>query len=154
MTFILDCHSRKILGHAVSSRLLTEHTTLPAIKKAIRERGGQLKPGIVFHSDGGGQYYDDHFLKITNDHHFKNSMCKQAFENGKAERLNGVIKNNYLKHWSINTLSDLVKSVDRAVYLYNHDKPHIGLLRKTPVEFENELLNLPNQSMYSTLKEV
>jgi len=147
LTFILDCHSRRILGHTVSSRLLTEHTTIPAIKMALKTRGSKLKPGIIFHSDGGGQYYDTEFLNLTRHYRFQNSMCKHAYENGIAERLNGVIKNNYLKHWSIDTLGALVKSVDRAVYLYNYDKPHSSLHRKTPVEFENELLNLPNQSI-------
>ncbi len=56
------------------------------------------------------------------------------------ERINGVIKNNYLKHRSINTYEELVKEVDRSVYLYNSDKPHIELKRKTPVEFENDYL--------------
>ena len=147
ITFILDCYSRKILGHNVSKRLLTEHTTLPALNQAIKDRGESLKTNIIFHSDGGGQYYDADFLDLTSLYGFRNSMCKQAFENGKAERLNGVIKNNYLKHWTINSWSDLVKNVDRAVYLYNYDKPHLGLHRKTPIEFENELYNLPNQSL-------
>jgi len=147
ITFIIDCYSRRILGYSVSSRLLTEHTTLPAMKKALKQRGDTMKPGIIFHSDGGGQYYDRAFLNLTRQNRFRNSMCKHAYENGIAERLNGVIKNNYLKHWAINSLDDLVKSVDRAVYLYNHDKPHISLHRKTPVEFEKELLNLPSQSI-------
>jgi len=146
ITFILDCYSRKILGHSVSSRLLTEHTTLPAMKMAIKDRGDNLKLGIIFHSDGGGQYYDTEFLNLTRQNGFRNSMCKHAYENGIAERLNGVIKNNYLKHWDIKTLRELVKNVDRAVYLYNYDKPHVGLHRKTPMEFENELYNLPNLS--------
>ena len=38
-------------------------------------------------------------------------MCKHAYENGKAECINGVIKNNYLKHWNIKSLSELVKAL-------------------------------------------
>jgi len=41
-----------------------------------------------------------------------------------VERLNGVIKNNYLKHRQINTFTELKKEVDRAVKLYNCDKPY------------------------------
>ena len=69
-----------------------------------------------------------------------NSMCEYAWENGKAERINGVIKNNYLIHRKINDFEELQKQVDRSVYLYNHDKPHIGLQRKSPVEFENSYI--------------
>ena len=59
-----------------------------------------------------------------------------AQENGMAERLNGVIKNNYLKYKSMNTFEDLVKHVDRTVHLYNVEKPHKSLKRKTPFQFE------------------
>lgn len=141
ITFIIDCFSRRILGYNVSSRLLTQQTTIPAIKMAIQTRGKHIRKGIIFHSDGGGQYYADEFLKLTENNGFKNSMCRHAYENGKAERVNGVIKNNYLKHWSINSLSDLVKSVDRAVSLYNQDKPHTSLHRMTPIQFENTIAN-------------
>jgi transposase InsO family protein len=141
ITFILDCYSRRILGYNVSNRLLTQHTTLPSMRMAVKTRNNQVKQGIIFHSDGGGQYYADEFLSFTEQYHFQNSMCKHAYENGKAERVNGVIKNNYLKHWNINNLSQLVKSVDRAVNLYNEDKPHSSLQRLTPIEFENKLCN-------------
>jgi transposase InsO family protein len=136
ITFVLDCYSRRILGHQVSSRLLTEQTSLPALKKAIKVRGNKLPEGIIFHSDGGGQYYDQEFIRLTERYKFKNSMCEYAYENGKSERLNGVIKNNYLKHWPIEDLGQLIEAVDRAVDLYNSDKPHSSLQRSTPIAFE------------------
>jgi transposase InsO family protein len=142
ITFILDCYSRRILGHQVSARLFTDQTSLPALKKAIKVRGVNLPEGIIFHSDGGGQYYDQDFLDLTKRFGFKNSMCEYAFENGKAERLNGVIKNNYLKHWEINDVGDLTKAVDRAVHLYNTDKPHSSLHRNTPISFEAKFSKL------------
>lgn len=146
ITFILDNCSRRILGHHVSSRLSTEHTSLPAMKMAIKTRGKELKNGVIIHSDGGGQYYDDNFLLLTKKHKFKNSMCEFAWENGKAERVNGIIKNNYLIHWGTKTLQELFKNVDRAVQLYNHEKPHTSLKRMTPVEFEEKLFNLALQN--------
>lgn len=102
--------------------------------------------GIIFYSDGGGQYYDKDFLAITQKYKFKNSMCEYAWENGKAERVNGVIKNNYLIHRNINTYQELVKEVDRTVQLYNNDKPHISLQRKTPNQLENEYICNGQQS--------
>ena len=96
--------------------------------------------GLIFHSDGGGQYYDKGFLKLTGQHKLVNSMCEFAWENGKAERINGVIKNNYLKHRKISTYAELVIEVDRCVFLYNQDKPHIKLQRKSPIEFEKYYL--------------
>jgi hypothetical protein len=145
ITFILDCFSRRILGHSVSSRLFTEYTSLPALKMTLKNRGNKVKEGIVFHSDGGGQYYDKEFLELTKKHKFKNSMCEYAWENGKAERINGVIKNNYLVHRKIETMADLVKEVDHSVTLYNEEKPHKNLKYMTPDDYEKKILSLGSQ---------
>lgn len=148
ITFILDAFSRRLIGHSTSTNLTTEYTTLPALKMAIttRKKEKQNINGVIFHSDGGGQYYDKGFLKLTQKEGINNSMCEFAWENGKAERLNGVIKNNYLKHRSINSFNDLVKEVDRSVSLYNFEKPHIELQRKTPIEYEKHYICNGQQS--------
>jgi len=143
ITFIMDNYSRRILGHAVSKRLLTEQTTLPALKQAIKIRKYQIGEGLIFHSDGGGQYYDKHFLALTRTYKMKNSMCEMAWENGKAERINGVIKNNYLRHWKADNEQMLRTNVERAVNLYNLQKPHTGIKKKTPIGLENELVLQP-----------
>jgi putative transposase len=145
ITFIIDSFSRRILGYSVSKRLLTEHTTLPALRMAIETRQHIDLQGLIFHSDGGGQYYAQVFLEVTEKEKIVNSMCKNAYENGKAERLNGIIKNNYLRHRNINSFEKLLKEVDRAVLMYNHEKPHIELTRKSPIQFENNLLYLNRQ---------
>jgi putative transposase len=137
LTFIIDAHSRRIIGHSVSRRLLTEHTTLPALQMAIATRNGQSLYGVIVHSDGGGQYYDKAFLSLTQSYGMRNSMCEYAWENGKAERINGVIKNNYLIHRNVRSYEQLIKEVDRSVQLYNCEKPHISLKRLTPIEFES-----------------
>jgi len=139
ITFIIDAYSRRIVGHSTSRRLLTSQTTLPALRMALKLRDGLDLTGLIIHSDGGGQYYEKDFLQLTGKYNLVNSMCEYAWENGKAERINGVIKNNYLIHRIIKTFEDLQKEVDRSVQLYNFEKPHIGLHRKTPVNFENIL---------------
>lgn len=146
ITFILDSFSRRIIGHKTSTRLTTEQTTLPALLMAIKTRNKEDIEGLVFHSDGGGQYYAKTFLELTSKHKFNNSMCEYAWENGKAERVNGVIKNNYLIHRNIKNLGELVKEVDRSVSLYNSEKPHIKLKRKPPITFEKDLLCLKKKT--------
>jgi putative transposase len=146
ITFIMDACSRRIVGHQTSQRLTTEQTTLPALKMAIHLRKSDNIEGLIFHSDGGGQYYDKAFLKLTGQCKIENSMCEYAWENGKAERINGVIKNNYLKHRNINTFEELSKEVDRSVLLYNKEKPHIKLQRKSPIEFENHYIWVDKKS--------
>lgn len=148
ITLVEDSYSRRIIGYSVSMRLTTEQTTLPALRMAIKARSKDQMPtdGVIFHSDGGGQYYDKEFLRLTSKAGIINSMCLYPWENGKVERLNGVIKNNYLKHRSINSFESLRKEVDRSVYLYNHGKPHIKLGRKTPIQLENNYLRTGQQS--------
>ena len=116
-----------ITGYSVSKRLFTEDSVIPALEMAVRFRKGVDLSGLIFHSDGGGQYYSKKFLELTKKLGFRNSMCLYSWENGKAERVNGVIKNNYLEHRHINSYEELVKEVDRSVTLYNNEKPHIKL---------------------------
>jgi len=148
ITFIIDSFTRRIIGWNTSKRLTTEQTTLPALKMAVKKRkkAKQSVAGLIIHSDGGGQYYAKEFLRFTGRNKIINSMCEYAWENGKAERLNGVIKNNYLKHRVINSFEELQKEVDRSVFLYNYEKPHIKLQRKTPIEFENSYICIGQQT--------
>lgn len=146
LTFILDGFSRRILGHCASKRLYTEATTLPCLRGAIHTRRGHVLSGLILHSDGGGQYYDKEFLALTAQYEMQNSMCEYAWENGKAERINGVIKNNYLRHRNIKSFEELQRELDRAVLLYNTQKPHSALQKKPPVTFEQELLALAQQT--------
>lgn len=139
ITFIIDAYSRVIVGYSVSKSLKTVDTTVSALQKGLLYRGVDKLPGLILHSDGGGQYYAEVFLSITSQAGICNSMCEFAWENGKAERINGIIKNNYLKYQSIKTFTQLVESVDRSVSLYNEQRPHTSLQRKTPLQFEKEL---------------
>ncbi len=152
ITFVIDCFSRRIVGWSTSKNLTTEATTLPALKMSIRTRKSRLPEGIIFHSDGGGQYYDKEFLTLTKKYGFRNSMCEYAYENGKAERINGTIKNNYLKHYQISSYEELVKNVDHAVQLYNEQRPHKSLKYKTPYEFEKSIVNLKQPNKRRTTK--
>ncbi|MEX1135407.1 MAG: IS3 family transposase [Balneolales bacterium] len=134
ITFVMDAYSRFIKGYHVSQSLRTVATTIPALRMAIKK----YKPpkDLIFHSDGGGQYYSKRFLKLTAAHSIKNSMAKEAYQNPQAERINGTIKNGYLRHWNINNYKTLVKLVDRAVALYNYEKPHKSLKYLMPKNME------------------
>ena len=124
ITFIIDAFTRVIVGHAVSQRLKTEQTTLPALQKAIKSRMDLniCIHALIFHSDGGGQYYDKDFLELTRKHKIINSMCQYPWENGKAERINGVIKNNYLIHRTINSFEQLQIEVDKKCVTLQYRK--------------------------------
>jgi putative transposase len=143
ITFIIDAFSRVIVGYSVSKRLTAEQTVIASLKKALKFRKGEDLSGLIFHSDGGKQYIAQEFLDLSEG--FKHSMCVAPWENGIAERINGVIKNNYLSYRTITNYETLVKEVDRSVYLYNYKKPHCKLQRMTPISFEKSIY-LQNQN--------
>ena len=136
LTFISDMFSKMIKGYSVSSNLRTVNTTIPALRLALKLF--RLEQDLILHSDGGGQYYSTEFLAITSSFGITNSMAKAAYENPQAERVNGIIKNNYLKHWNPKQEWQLLKMVDKSVYLFNYEKPHKSLKYSTPYEFENK----------------
>jgi putative transposase len=134
ITFILDLYSRFITGYAVSDGMLTEQTTIPALYMALKQR----KPGqgLIFHSDGGGQYYCKAFLAITKSNRIKSSMCESVYENAYAERINGTIKNDYLIYYSPGDYNELVTLTDKAVSMYNYFRPHSSLGNISPANYE------------------
>lgn len=146
LTFILDLYTHRILGHSVSSNLQTIWTTLPALQMAIRCRGyseSKKAQGLIFHSDGGGQYYCKEFVGILRNLNITSSMAEDVWDNSTAERLNGIIKNEYLIYRHIRSMTDLTKEVDRTVKLYNQKRGHSSIKDYTPIEFEEKLLSLP-----------
>ena len=140
LTFITDIYNRELVGYNASVRLRTEHTTLPALSMAIRKTKLKRESGLIFHSDGGGQYYSKTFTALTKSYGIRNSMGKTAYENPHAERVNGTIKNNYLIHYQPDSYNKLKKMLIKAVNLYNQDKPHQSLNGYTPQGFK-ELVN-------------
>lgn len=137
LTFIVDLYSRTIVGESSGERLLTEDTTLPALQMAVAAR--RPGPGLIFHSDGGGQYYSKEFIALTQKHKMHNSMCDMAYENPYAERINGTIKNQYLKGYNPLSLQALNKAMKRAVANYNNKRPHSSLQYLSPMSYEATL---------------
>jgi putative transposase len=137
LTFITDLYSRSIVGFTASTSLRTEDTTLKALQIAIKKRNIPVDSKLIIHSDGGGQYYCKEFLKLTNQYGMINSMGKEVYDNPHAERINGTIKNNYLIPYQPKNYDNLNKLLEKAVNLYNTQKPHKALNRLTPEAFEN-----------------
>ena len=135
LTFIMDIFNREIVGYSVADNLKTESTTLPALQMTIKARRLTKESGMIFHSDGGGQYYCTEFVNLTKNYGIKNSMGKTAYENPHAERINGTIKNYYLIPWGPQNRQELTKMLTKAVYLYNNERPHKMLGRRSPQKF-------------------
>jgi len=136
LTFIMDLFNREICGSSQSDNLRTEDTTLPALHEVVRNRGKENLKGAIFHSDGGGQYYCNEFKNLTKDLGMINSMTEEkVYENSHAERLNGIIKNNYLYPYGPKNFTQLKKMLEKAVLMYNTEKPHKSLGKLTPSNY-------------------
>jgi putative transposase len=147
LTFIMDLYNREIVGYSESDNLRTESTTLPALHRLIKERGRSNLKGAIIHSDGGGQYYCNEFKTLTKSLEMINSMTEEkVYENSHAERLNGIIKNNYLYPYGPTNIKSLRKLLDKAVYMYNTGKPHKALGKLTPKEFKDTIDNEDNSA--------
>lgn len=136
ITLIMDLFNREIVGFSASKSLRTEDTTLPALLLVKKNCGQAALEGAIIHSDGGGQYYCNEFKKLTKKLKMTNSMTEESvYENAHAERINGTIKNSYLYCYAPATFEELQKKLKKAVYMYNHEKPHRALNKMTPVQY-------------------
>jgi len=137
LTFILDLFSRFIVGYSTSVSLYTEHTTLPALRMALK--GRKTRKWLIIHSDGGGQYYCKEWLALTRKSKLRNSMCESVYENPHAERINGTIKNDYLIPYGPEDYDQLVTMTDKAILKYNYERPHQSIGNMSPHQFERSL---------------
>jgi putative transposase len=139
LVFIVDVYSRRIVGWSVDHSLWAQ-ANIGALGKAIRLRGDGALKGLIHHSDRGGQYIDQEYISRLAQQQIRPSMCQFAWQNAYCERVNGIIKNEYLKSYKISNMVELKKAVSRAVYLYNFERPHWKLPNKlAPVVFERQL---------------
>lgn len=137
LVFIEDVYSRRIVGWSVDESLWA-NANIKALQKAIDLRQGKVK-GLIHHSDRGSQYIDKDYTQLLRTYRITPSMCKHGWQNAYCERVNGIIKNEYLKHYQVSSLHQLELAVEKAVELYNTDRPHWRLNRLSPVMFEEKL---------------
>jgi len=144
IVFIIDVYTKIILGYKASDNLRAE-ANLAALRMAFKNSNGNLGR-LIHHSDKGSQYIDINYIELLNSKGIMISMGKRAQDNAYAERINGTIKNEYLKYWGISSLNELQKKLTKAVNHYNIKRKHNEIPgRLTPVEFDKSLLDLWSQ---------
>lgn len=144
IVFIIDVYTREIIGYNVSDNMRKE-SNIKALKMAFKQIKYEEVINLIHHSDRGSQYGSKAYKKMLIDAGIQLSMGLIAQDNAYAERVNGTIKNEYLKLWHINDLKTLEVKTKKVVEHYNTKSQHDSLKRKTPKEFKNYLLNLGTQ---------
>lgn len=145
VVFIEDVYSRKIVGYRVSNHMRAE-ANIYALNMALKSQTRDLR-GLVHHSDRGSQYIDTDYRSALTSNGITISQGQKAQDNAYVERVNGIIKDEYLKYREIFTLSDLKREVKRAVNNYNSKRIHRSLPGKqSPEQFEKQLLTLDSEN--------
>ncbi|RDL42567.1 IS3 family transposase, partial [Marinomonas piezotolerans] len=92
----ISAWSRKIVGYHVDDTLRTD-AVIKVYKNALKERTKTAQL-LVHHSDRGLQYYSKQYQQLHEKHGVQCSMTDgyDCYQNALAERINGIIKNEYL----------------------------------------------------------
>ncbi len=140
ISLITDAYSHKIVGYHLAETLESVET-LKALQMALNQFPENLAGQLIHHSDRGVQYCSEAYVKLLQDNAIGISMTENGdpLENAVAERINGILKGEYLKHNQISTIQEAKKQLQQAVRLYNEDRPHfsIGLLTPELVHSKN-----------------
>lgn len=144
MIFIIDVYTREILAHSTNNNMRAG-ANVKTLKMALKKM--TYSPwDVIHHSDRGAQYASKEYTDLLKSNFINISMGLKAQDNAYAERVNGTIKNEYLKRWDIKDENDLEKKVNKAVKNYNEFRKHMAFENEySPLEFKNTLLDLSTQ---------
>lgn len=131
LALVSDKYSRKIVGWDLADSLELEGA-LRALQAGLDGLSGKAQP--IHHSDRGSQYRSKRYLKCLREHKLTVSMTEtdHCAENAQAERLNGILKNEYLLDQTFLSTDQAREAARQAIELYNRDRPHLSLNYNTP----------------------
>jgi len=123
---ITDAYSRKIVGWHIGDSLEAVGC-LKALEKALKELPSGKHP--VHHSDRGCQYCCHEYVDCLRKTGLGISMTEvcHCYENAMAERVNGILKQEYEMDRDFRSKNQAKKTFKQAVWLYNHRRPHTSL---------------------------
>lgn len=132
LSIITDAYSKKIMGHYVADNLNTE-SSLKALKAAVKQRRDKNSP-LIHHSDRGIQYCANDYQNVLNKNEILCSMTQNSdpYENAVAERINGILKQEFMIDKYKQKLNIMKSVVKQAVNTYNKQRPHYSNYMLTP----------------------
>ena len=127
ISLITDAYSRKIVGYQLAENL-TAIESIKALKMAIK--GLKIKPqNLIHHSDRGVQYCSSGYVELLKENDIKISMTENGdpLENAIAERVNGILKEEYLQCYEVKNLVEAKSLLEQIIKLYNEERPHMSI---------------------------
>lgn len=152
LALITDACSRKIVGWDLS-RDLSSAGALRALQMALRTLPEEHS--LIHHSDRGVQYCHQAYIKELNKRNILISMTESGdpLENALAERVNGILKTEWLDKRPLRNWSEAQAYVEQIIGLYNSLRPHQSLSFLTPdlvhrsgIATQRKWKNYPSQS--------
>lgn len=132
VSLITDAYSRKIVGYQVAETLEAIHP-LAALEMAINTATSPLT-SLIHHSDRGVQYCSKAYVSLLKQHKVSISMSAPGavLENSQAERINGILKEEYLSYYEVSSLKDAQRLAASMVQRYNEERPHSSISYLSP----------------------
>lgn len=136
ISLITDAYSHKIVGYNLA-KTLEAIESLKALKMAL----SNVKKGtkLIHHSDRGVQYCSYDYVNLLKDYQIQISMTENGdpLENAIAERINGIIKEEYLQNYSVENFNQAQELLDSVIRLYNEERLHMSIGYLTPAYIHN-----------------
>ncbi|MCZ2130263.1 MAG: IS3 family transposase [Bacteroidia bacterium] len=150
ISFITDAYSHKIVGYQVAETLEAIES-IQALQMALSAfEGAESHLQLTHHSDRGIQYCSREYVKLLQDNNIQISMTENGdpLENAIAERVNGIIKEEYLDAYEVNDIKEARGLLDRVIQLYNNDRPHLSISNLTPNQVHHSQNPLKTEKLW------
>ena len=137
---VQDLFSRRIVGWAMADHMRTELVT-DALQMALARR--RPDPGLIWHSDQGGQFVSLAFGQQARAAGIAQSMGSRGdcYDNAVAESFFATLKKELVHRQTWPTKAELRTEVfDYIEIFYNRQRRHKTLGQISPAEFENRTL--------------
>ena len=148
LALITDAYSKKVVGYDVSKSLSMEGS-LRALEMAVvnRKHKGQ---SLIHHSDRGLQYCSNNYQKLLKYNEISPSMKEKydPYENAIAERINGILKQEFGIARKIKDFKVKKKLIKNAINIYNTKRPHLSNHMLTPIQIHQQ--NKLKRKQYKT----
>ena len=132
LSLVTDAYSKKIMGYNVSGNLKTL-STMKALLMAMKSRKYPRRK-LIHHSDRGFQYADPRYTDCLMENEIGISMTTKydPYENAVAERVNGILKQEFSISDHRIPKEEVAKIVERSILMYNTKRPHWSNYMLTP----------------------
>lgn len=134
---VTDAYSKQIMGYNVSETLAASET-LKALQMALKNR--KYQGSLIHHSDRGLQYCSSGYVQALKQKSIAISMTEDGspYDNAIAERINGILKDEYSLDQIFDDQSQLQLQVKQSIYSYNYKRPHESNHLLTPNEMHQQ----------------